>query len=543
MSTCNENEKSDGTQESISILDVLVEMVKEPSTYKEYAEETVKKVLKELEKGEIYWTVDFDDPLEGAYYTVVQNHTMNEEAKAISRIIKDFNELAEDGLKVENNQQLLLYRLYELSCNEQVDIKSISASDFKTITKYADWIGKVGTIANIVEGLGYAANIVPALFNGDTKGVTDEFANIIGSSSCGYIAAQLAGAMITAFAVSNPLVAFATFAVFGLIGSAIGDEIAEGWKKIFDEIFGFYDNAGAYTYPVDPLIFDLDGDGIETTSVKNGVHFDFDKNGFAEKLGWVGADDGLLVRDLNGNGNIDNGGELFGDLTQIAEGVTAVNGFEALAALDLNGDGVIDSNDAIYSELRIWQDKNQNGTVDEGELFTLEEAGIAGIGLDYDTINETDGQGNSHTQQGYYVKADGSTGTVEDVWFDKEASDTVVVDDSNNTSLLEETEEILGLPDIEGTGNQYSLHQAMLRDTTGTLQSLVEQYVAETDSDLRRDMVTQIIYVWTGVADQDPKGRGSNISDARKLAALEVITGRGFNSAYGTNPVIRRVYI
>ena len=56
--------------------------------------------------------------------------------------------------------------------------------------------------------------------------------------------------------------------------------------------------------------------------VKNAIEF-FDL---------AGADDGLLVRDLNGNGNIDNGGELFGDLTQIADGVTAVNGFEALAA-------------------------------------------------------------------------------------------------------------------------------------------------------------------------------------------------------------------
>ena len=44
--------------------------------------------------------------------------------------------------------------------------------------------------------------------------------------------------------------------------------------------------------------------------------------------------------------------------------------------------------------------------------------------------------------------------------------------DSYRKYSEEETEEILGLPDIEGTGNQYSLHQAMLRDTTGTLQSL-----------------------------------------------------------------------
>ena len=97
-----------------------------------------------------------------------------------------------------------------------------------------------------------------------------------------------------------------------------------------------------------------------------------------------------------------------------------------------------------------------------------------------------DDQGNAHSQRGYYVKKDGSTGTVEDVWFDKEASDTVVVGDQVDGSLLEETEEIQMLPDIEGKGNQYSLHQAMLRDETGTLQGLVEQYIAEKDFKVRK---------------------------------------------------------
>lgn len=54
-----------------------------------------------------------------------------------------------------------------------------------------------------------------------------------------------------------------------------------------------------------PLIVDLDGDGVETVSTNNGIHFDHDGNGFAEKSGWVGKDDGLLVRDINGNGQID----------------------------------------------------------------------------------------------------------------------------------------------------------------------------------------------------------------------------------------------
>lgn len=40
--------------------------------------------------------------------------------------------------------------------------------------------------------------------------------------------------------------------------------------------------------PRDPLLIDLDGDGIETTTVENGVYFDHESDGFAEKTAWVG---------------------------------------------------------------------------------------------------------------------------------------------------------------------------------------------------------------------------------------------------------------
>lgn len=72
---------------------------------------------------------------------------------------------------------------------------------------------------------------------------------------------------------------------------------------------------------------------------------------------------------------------------------------------------------------------------------------------------------------------------------------------------------------------------------TGTLKKLVEEYIAKTDSAVRRAMLPELIYVWTGVNDVEVTSRGSSISDARKLEALEVITGRKFNSAYGSNPV------
>lgn len=80
-----------------------------------------------------------------------------------------------------------------------------------------------------------------------------------------------------------------------------------------------------------PLIIDLDGDGIvETNKENSSIHFDHDNNGFAESTGWVGKDDGLLVRDLNNNGQIDNGTELFGNNTVLSNGEKAANGFEAL---------------------------------------------------------------------------------------------------------------------------------------------------------------------------------------------------------------------
>ncbi|ELK76101.1 putative iron-regulated protein FrpC [Neisseria meningitidis 2002038] len=59
----------------------------------------------------------------------------------------------------------------------------------------------------------------------------------------------------------------------------------------------------------------MDGDGIETVAAKGfvGALFDHRNQGIRTATGWVSADDGLLVRDLNGNGIIDNGAELFGD--------------------------------------------------------------------------------------------------------------------------------------------------------------------------------------------------------------------------------------
>jgi|694.fasta_scaffold67488_5 hypothetical protein len=98
-----------------------------------------------------------------------------------------------------------------------------------------------------------------------------------------------------------------------------------------------------------PIILDLNNNGIETTGVKQGAYFDHSGDGFSEQTAWIGNGDGLLVRDINNNGRIENGKELFGNETLLPNGNKAANGFDALKALDSNGDNQINVNDAVFA--------------------------------------------------------------------------------------------------------------------------------------------------------------------------------------------------
>lgn len=72
---------------------------------------------------------------------------------------------------------------------------------------------------------------------------------------------------------------------------------------------------------LDPLLLDLDGGGIKTVGLSADIHFDFDGNGFDELTGWVAPGDGLLILDRNGNGELDDASELFGDFLVLPSGL------------------------------------------------------------------------------------------------------------------------------------------------------------------------------------------------------------------------------
>jgi hypothetical protein len=164
-----------------------------------------------------------------------------------------------------------------------------------------------------------------------------------------------------------------------------------------------------------PLVLDLDGDGVETRSYADGTRFDLDVDGDLDRTGWVSPDDGLLVRDLDGDGLINDGTELFGSATRLPDGSVARDGFEALASLDSNGDGRIDADDPAFAELRVWQDRNSDGLTGADELKTLGDLSINSLGSQPSVQLRAD-QGNLIGLSSTYDSPDGSR-ELADVWF------------------------------------------------------------------------------------------------------------------------------
>ncbi|MBK8115749.1 MAG: hypothetical protein IPK44_15245 [Candidatus Accumulibacter sp.] len=284
--------------------------------------------------------------------------------------------------------------------------------------------------------------------------------------------------------------------------------------------------AAALRRLIDPIIVDMDGDGIELTprSASN-VVFDMDGDGVKEWTGWIGKDDAFLVIDANNNGKIDSIAELIGDQNR--------SGFTELSTYDSNSDHILNTSDSTWSKLRLWRDVNSNGLTDNGELLTLAEGGIKSIDLHYTTVNFT-AEGNRIHESSIFEKIGGGVGTLVDAWLDvNNFAQKLGVITTNNTTVD-------ALPNIRNYGDVSTLRQAMLTDAA--LTTLVNTVINLQPNQLAgiREQVEQILFRWADTNDVAIDSRGPNF-DGRILATLEKFLGTPYWAGGNSNPIPQAV--
>jgi len=159
---------------------------------------------------------------------------------------------------------------------------------------------------------------------------------------------------------------------------------------------------------VDPLVINFNSplSALKDTSFK----FDLDVDGNLDNVAFVNECSGLLTLDLNNDGIINDGSELFG--------TKSGDGFKDLSAYDSDRNNWIDENDPIYEKLQIW-------TIDSDGNDKLFALGYKGIGAIYlGNVDREFGLKNSQnkltgeiSKTGIFLRENGSAGTIQHVDF------------------------------------------------------------------------------------------------------------------------------
>lgn len=156
---------------------------------------------------------------------------------------------------------------------------------------------------------------------------------------------------------------------------------------------------------VTPVVLAFRGEAVQfNTAVAAG----FDLTGTMSVVtDWPTSTTPWLALDRNGNGRIDDGGELFGSATLLASGEAASNGFAALAELDSNADGKLDASDEQWGRLLVWSDVDSDRVSAPYELKTAAARDVVAIELAYAIDRRCDGRGNCEVERASFVYRDG----------------------------------------------------------------------------------------------------------------------------------------
>jgi len=287
------------------------------------------------------------------------------------------------------------------------------------------------------------------------------------------------------------------------------------------------DLTGAF---VAPIVIDLDGDGVEFVGLDAGIELDVTGDGIADQTAFAGRDDGILVYDADGNGQISGVEEFI--FTSYVEG--AQTDLEGLAFFDTNQNGLLDQDDQDYSRFAVFQDTDGDAQVDTGEFVSLDNHRIISIDLVSDQVISSQADGDvivSGTTQ--FTFADGSTADVADAAFrfEEKAQISKTVDDQDQNAVVRASDSEIYL-DLTTIGNALSIVRNLegLESGDEAAEFSIETLLSEEDNELDNLLVnlegTEKKAVEQGSFAQ--VGAQSSTSEQHVLSALEMVSIRQF---------------
>lgn len=201
-----------------------------------------------------------------------------------------------------------------------------------------------------------------------------------------------------------------SFAASGVVTTADGRQInfaiALSMSRSYSEQSETRILFGSARQTQDPLTINFAGSAAQLTDQR--FEFDLDADGDQESINFVSGGSGFLALDRNGDGQINDGSELFG--------TASGDGFADLAALDSDNNGWIDENDAAYEQLRVWT-KDSSGN---DQLATLKESDVGAIGLAHTATpfslkDESNALQGEVRATGVFLHENGLAGTVQQI--------------------------------------------------------------------------------------------------------------------------------
>lgn len=198
-----------------------------------------------------------------------------------------------------------------------------------------------------------------------------------------------------------------TFSTTGTVVTGDGREISFNLDLSLSRSFTSYyeDSIKSVSGFVDPLVINLDAPSAEVSDVK--ISFDIDGDGTEDSISTLSSSSGYLSLDLNGDGIINDGTELFG--------TKSGDGFSDLAAYDSDNNGWIDEQDEIFDKLKICVMKEDGSQ----ELYKLSDKGVGAICLqrantEFSLNSLTTNNANARIRQtGIFLYENGNVGTVQ----------------------------------------------------------------------------------------------------------------------------------